>query len=39
MAKKEMTQIPETLNDAQMLEQKIVSMREAQKIFASYTQE
>ena len=39
MAKKEATKVPETLSDAEMLEQKIASMREAQKVFATYTQE
>lgn len=39
MAKKETTNVPPTLSDAEMLEQKIASMREAQKIFATYSQE
>ena len=39
MAKKPESNVPETINSVEALQAKIASMREAQKKFASYTQE
>ena len=39
MAKKTESNVPETVNSVEALQAKIASMREAQKKFASYTQE
>ena len=39
MAKKPESNVPETVNSVEALQAKIASMREAQKKFASYTQE
>ena len=40
MAKKtEVNQVPETKSDVELLKEKMASMREAQKIFATFTQE
>lgn len=37
--KEEVTQAPETMSDAEKLEKRIAAMKEAQKVFATYTQE
>ena len=39
MAKKAETKVPETINSVEALQAKISSMREAQKKFATFTQE
>ncbi len=39
MAKQETTKAQETVNSAELLQEKIAAMRKAQKIFATYTQE
>lgn len=39
MAKKEMTVVPEIIDSVEALETKMAAMREAQKVFATYTQE
>ena len=39
MAKKTESNVPETVNSVEALQAKIASMREAQKKFASYSQE
>ena len=39
MAKKEMTAVPEIIDNVEALEKKMAAMREAQKVFATYTQE
>ena len=39
MAKKEETKAPETTNSTELLLEKIAAMREAQRIFSTYTQE
>ena len=37
--KEEVTQAPEVMSDAEKLEKRIAAMKEAQKVFATYTQE
>ena len=39
MAKKEMTAVPEIIDSVEALEAKMAAMRDAQKVFATYTQE
>ena len=39
MAKKEMTVVPEIIDSVEALETKMAAMREAQKVFATFTQE
>ena len=39
MAKKEMTVVPEIIDSVEALETKMAAMRDAQKVFATYTQE
>ena len=39
MAKKEQTKVPEVIDNVEALEAKMLAMREAQKVFATYTQE
>lgn len=39
MAGKEKTEVPEIIDNVEALEAKMKAMREAQKIFATYTQE
>ena len=39
MAKKEMTAVPEIIDNVEALEKKMAAMREAQKVFATYPQE
>ena len=39
MAKKPETKVPETINSVEALQAKISAMREAQKKFATFTQE
>ena len=38
MAKKEMTAVPEIIDSVEALEAKMAAMRDAQKVFATYTQ-
>ena len=39
MAKKETTAVPAIIDNVEALEKKMAAMREAQKVFATYTQE